>query len=434
MVTNKQAKAKSVSFSGQDSALPASQPPKQTAFVDAMEKWKRSMVHAINSVPTPCVGEQAAKVHTLMSHSQIFKQATESVLQQDGTLQLEEDNNPILVARSDSDNGFGGGYDLQFGVDDPQSISPGNVGQNVDGDEQAMELDPDDNLLPPPRGHPTDASVAAASAPQGALQLMAAGARQSQGKSPHYVIAKHVPDNIKKCIWANKYVDFQYLIESDPTEEIVYQLVASSNNAVALKPAKPKSKLDGWATWNKAFRMFTEIYCMKYPDRSIKLLQYSGRLNNLAGKFPFEQVYAYDKEFQADLEWLPDKPWDQIDQQLWSLTLHGIHTMPHQGNPQQYQFRKQQPQQQGWKASQTKAPDNQYRNCFDHNRGGCSRPSCIFPHVCGRCGSPAHTTPFCPQRKQQQQGSTAATTTQSNPTAGRGNVCPTNTTQAQPAQ
>ena len=85
VVTNKQAKAKSVSFLGQDSALLASQPPKQTAFADAMEKWKRSMVHAINSVPTPCVGEQlakvqVAKVHALMSHSQIFKQATELIL------------------------------------------------------------------------------------------------------------------------------------------------------------------------------------------------------------------------------------------------------------------------------------------------------------------------------------------------------------------
>ena len=149
------------------------------------------------------------------------------------------------MACSDSNNGFGGGPDLQFGVDDSQLISPSDVDQNTDSDKQAMEMDPDDNPLPPPRGHPTDAPVAAASAPQGALQLMVAGARQSQGKPPHYVLAKHMPNNIKRHIWANKYVDFQYLIESNPTEEIVYQFVASSNNAVALKPAKPKSKLDG---------------------------------------------------------------------------------------------------------------------------------------------------------------------------------------------
>ena len=135
------------------------------------------MVHAINSVPTPCVGEQVVTVHAPTLHSQIFKQATESVSQWDGALQLAEDDNPLLVARSDSDNGFGGGPDLQFGVDDSQLFPPGDVGQNVDSDEQAMDMDPEDNLLPPPLGCPTDAPEAAASAPQGALQLMAAGAR-----------------------------------------------------------------------------------------------------------------------------------------------------------------------------------------------------------------------------------------------------------------
>ena len=247
-VNNKQAKGKSVSFSDQDSASLASQPPKQTAFADAMEKWKRSVVDAINSVPTPCVGNQMLQVHTLASHSQIFKQATAMILQWDGPLQLEANDNPILVALGNSDDGLGGGGTPQFGVDATQPFPSGNVGQDTNCDEQAMELDQEDNPLPPPRGCPTDAPVAAASAPKGALQLMAVGARQSQGKQPSFILAKHVPDNIKRRIWANKYVDFHYLVESDPTEEVVYQFVASPNNAVTLKPAKPKSKLDGWAT------------------------------------------------------------------------------------------------------------------------------------------------------------------------------------------
>ena len=79
VITNKQAKATNVLFASQDSAQLASHPPKQTAFADAMEKWKRSMVHAINCVPTPCVGEQAMTVLAPTSHSQIFKQATEPV-------------------------------------------------------------------------------------------------------------------------------------------------------------------------------------------------------------------------------------------------------------------------------------------------------------------------------------------------------------------
>ena len=120
----------------------------------------------------------------------------------------------------------------------------------------------------------------------------------------------------------------------------------TADNSVAFKPVKPRNKLDGWVAWNKAFHILTEIYCMKYPAHCMQLLQFSGCLNNLSGKFLFDQVYAYDKEFRADLEWFPDKPWDQIDQQLWSLSLHGIHTMRHQGTPQQYTFKKQGAQKQ----------------------------------------------------------------------------------------
>ena len=99
--------------------------------------------------------------------------------QWDGPVQLEEDDNPVLVAHGEGDDGLGGRGDLQFDVDASQQISSGDVGQNVDCDDQAMELDLEDNPPPPCHGHPTDAPVAAATAPQGALQLMAAGARQS---------------------------------------------------------------------------------------------------------------------------------------------------------------------------------------------------------------------------------------------------------------
>ena len=74
------------------------------------------------------------------------------------------------------------------------------------------------------------------------------------------------------------------------------------------------------------------------------------------------------------------------------MVLHGINTLPNQGNPQQYTFKA--------KGTHSRVPtgvENQFKNCFDHNRGGCSCPSCSFPHVCRRCGLPSHTTPNCPQ-------------------------------------
>ena len=57
-----------------------------------------------------------------------------------------------MVASSNSDNRFGGGPGIQFGMDDPQPFSSSDVGQGVDTDQQAMDLDPEDN--PPPPGVP----------------------------------------------------------------------------------------------------------------------------------------------------------------------------------------------------------------------------------------------------------------------------------------
>ena len=48
--------------------------------------------------------------------------------------------------------------------------------------------------------------------------------------------------------------------------------------------------------------MFTEIYCMKYLEHCMQLLQYTGLLKNLSDKFPFYQVYADDKEFRSIIE------------------------------------------------------------------------------------------------------------------------------------
>ena len=307
---------------------------------------------------------------------------------------------PAVVAVGDSDSRPGSRFVDQVGDDDQHMVSPDHADADYETAPSNMELDPEDNPLPPPLGRPGDGPVAAAAAPQGALELMSAQAIRNQpGKCFKPVLSKHVPDHLKSRIWANKYINFQYLIESDPTEELAFQFVPtnSKDSGLTLQPVRPKAKLDGWVAWNKAMCMFMEIYCMKYPNRCMELLQYVGMLNNFSDKFPFHQVYAYDKEFRAELEWYPAKPWNFIDQQLWSTTLHGIHTLPHQGNPQQYVFK--QKAGAGGTKSQPRGVDNQFRNCFDYNRGGCNRPSCSFPHVCGRCGSSAHTTFNCPQKK-----------------------------------
>ena len=366
-------------------------PPRQTAFAFAMAHWKLSMVAAINSCPSPTTsgdqnnqGPQGNNVLLQQSSTVVPEDRS-----RDHTVQMPVYGQPAMVAPRDTHGGFGVGPGDQDILDISQPLSPGDVGSDLGIGPADMEMDDEDNPPPPPAGRPNSHPVAAASVPQEALELMSVQqVREQQGKCFRPILSKHMPDNICRRIWANKYINFQYLIKADPKEEVTYHFMPSTStnstsSPITLQPVKPKVKIDGWVTWNKAMRMLIEIYCMKYPGHCMQLLQYTGLLYNLSDKFPFHQVYAYDKEFRAELEWAPDTPWNIIDQQLWVTTLHGIHTLPHQGNLQQYTFKPRQQQQQQQGKGFVRSSDNQFRNCFDFNRGGCTHPSCTFPHVCG---------------------------------------------------
>ena len=346
--------------------------------------------HQLMSIPPPTSGDQDNQGP--QGNNVLLQQSSTVVLEdrsRDHTVQASVYSQPAMVVPRDAHGRFGAGPGDQDSLDISQPLPSGDVGSDLGIGPADMEMDDEDNPPPPLAGRPNSHPVAAASAPQGALELMSVQqVREQQGKRFRSILSKHVPENIRRRIWANKCINFQYLIEADPKEEVTYHFVPSTSiNStslpITLQPVKPKVKIDGWVTWNKAMRMFIEIYCIKYPGHCMQLLQYTGLLNDLSDKFPFHQVYAYDKEFRAELESAPDTPWNVIDQQLWATTLHGIHTLPHQGNPQQYTFkpRQQQQQQQQPGKGLVRSSDNQFKNCFDFNRGGCTRPSCTSAHV-----------------------------------------------------
>ena len=238
-----------------------------------------------------------------------------------------------LVAPQDSDSRPGQGCSDGSSQPGEQPVPQNDLEVDDINVGEVLSMFKVDNLLPPPLGRPDHGPVAADSAPQATLDMLTAP--NMPGKGFRMFLSKHVPANIKHRIWSNRYVDFAYLIESDPTKETPYQFVQSTTNpgTLTLAQAKSSSKIDGWVCWNKVLRIFTEIYCMKYPNKCMQLLQYSGILNNLSSRFPFDQVYRYDKEFRANLDWYPNKDWNIIDTQLWSMALHGVNTLPNQGNP-----------------------------------------------------------------------------------------------------
>ena len=69
------------------------------------------------------------------------------------------------------------------------------------------------------------------------------------------------------------------------------------------------------AKWEEAFRIYSRIYTEGNPSRAIELIQYNHIINEVALEFPWESVYAYDREFRVHMSMYPSCNWGIILQQ-----------------------------------------------------------------------------------------------------------------------
>ena len=355
----------------QDQAQPLV--PMNFDFNQLLQQWGQFVktpqgMNAGNLIPFP----------VLIPHQQgMFKNINVEILpaEKDSTPDDPADMVGNLQFHNVANVSGGGGMPNQFDevhtVDTHQELPQQDVEVDSQCHQVIMEIDLEDQPLPPPPGWPK-LTVGVASTLQSALELVQQDS--VAGKQVCIILAKHVPLAICHLIWVDNYVDLLLLLDKDVSAEQPLQFV-TKNGKLALVKAPVGNKIDSWGQWNKAICFFTEIYAVKYPFKCMQLVQYAGLLNNLAGKFPFYQVYNYDKEFRRELEQVPGLQWNKIDQQLWSTCLHGVNIMS-QNQPRG----QQQPQQQRRQQQQLDWP---FQHCFTHSRGGCNHSSCKFPPICG---------------------------------------------------
>ena len=87
----------------------------------------------------------------------------------------------------------------------------------------------------------------------------------------------HVANLIKKCIWAGQFIDLVHLLETQPVSEDSksYEFVCSNStnpNRLSLTASKPRGKVDSYAAWNKAFKVYIEIVALKWPDQCLPMV------------------------------------------------------------------------------------------------------------------------------------------------------------------
>ena len=351
--------------------------------LQASPPQSQQLMDALQAIQQLCSVLQAGQTANATGVPQAPNQTTQQTPAKNKsvTFQNKKQMEPLTAAHvvRDNSNDFVGMHYNSDGADNrcnqvhPVDDDSSTPQEDVDLDnlhgQVDMDIDEEDIPPPPPSRRQSD-HVAADSAPQSALALLTS--RDTPGKRHKIIFEKFVKDDIRRKIWSHSYIDFSDLLDKDKDDAPLQ--ITNANGMLSFKKAKV-NKVDGWATWNKAFRVFTEIYCLKYPTKCIDLVQYLGILNNLAGKFPFTQVYNYDKEFREELEEDPQLPWNKIDQQIWAVTLHGIHTISQTQQHQNNKFTGQGKQQfKKW----TEWP---FLHCYDHSRGGCNCPSCTFPHI-----------------------------------------------------
>ena len=112
------------------------------------------------------------------------------------------------------------------------------------------------------------------------------------GKQSEPILSMHVSQSIKKCIWAGEYIDLAYLLETNPVpeDEKSYEFACTPNstNKLSLTTAKPKAKIESYHSWNKAFRVLTEIVLLRDPAQCLPMEQYTAELNDNIDKLTFQ--------------------------------------------------------------------------------------------------------------------------------------------------
>ena len=93
---------------------------------------------------------------------------------------------------------------------------------------------------------------------------------------------------------------------------------APTHYKLSLTTAKPKAKIDSYNSWNKAFRVLTEIVALKWLDQCLLMVQYAAEISGNIGKFTFAATYNYDIKFRLKKQMKLALKWNEVDNSLWT--------------------------------------------------------------------------------------------------------------------
>ncbi|CAI5799328.1 Hypothetical predicted protein [Podarcis lilfordi] len=159
--------------------------------------------------------------------------------------------------------------------------------------------------------------------------------------------------------------------------------------------------------WLEGYQVFMGVVSAAYPKCAMHLIAHMAHVRRAFALAGENAALSYDEDFRRNASLLPSTRWDLRDQNYW---------MEHVGP---YVEKKSQDS-----SNVGKVESKRRCQCWDFNRGVCSRTACKYTHECEKClsNNPASTCfkgkqPFRGGREYSHQG-TRGTPRQPHGTAG----------------
>ena len=199
------------------------------------------------------------------------------------------------------------------------------------------------------------------------------------------IVDAHIDENMRLRIENGEYIDFARLLPRNRA------ILANSNEMVMImkdgrtvwQPANERDlvTINSFTRWEQAFRVFSNVFTRRHPDRSVELIQYNHIIHTAATTYSWENVYLYDVEFRMHLARNPRRSWGIILNQAWTMYLKDRIHYPVKGNNNN---------------NFQKGNSSKREVCWRFNRGKCSYGSnCKFEHKCQVCGKFGHGAYNC---------------------------------------
>lgn len=214
----------------------------------------------------------------------------------------------------------------------------------------------------------------------------------------HFHLTSHVDKKLKERIKDQDFtVDFRRLLPKSRSKNRYDQRmqVVHEEGSTFFVPAGEKDvkEINGYKTWETAFKVFMGLFNQFWPERMQELLQYSHIIQTASQNHPWENVFNYDISFREIMTEQPNTHWGVISQQTWTLEL-GEHSYKSYGEPSRV----------GPNHQQSKPMNEARRTCWRFNKGRCTfGDSCEYDHRCSHCGKRGHGRHECFKRGKQDK-------------------------------